>query len=74
MWEKWERRYSDHLPQDYETEKNILNHQTTYKSKSKPYQCIKNYKAKFKLSLFDHEELQKAYFKLKVPLKSWGVM
>ena len=53
MWEKWEQRYSDHLPLHFNDLNLYVNehkaiHQATSacKNKTKPYQLISNYKTK----------------------------
>ena len=51
MWEKWEQRYSDHLPLHFNSLNLYVNehtsiHQTTSacKNKAKPYKFMSNYK------------------------------
>ena len=68
MWEKWEERYSDCLPYILiALTCNTSIHQTTSacKNKAKRFQFIPNHKAKI-ITLFDHEELEKTCFKLKI--------
>ena len=64
MREEGERWYSDHLPPDSN------NHQAVCinKAKATVCQCILNHKEMLITFLFDHEELQEAYLKLKVYL------
>ena len=51
MWEKWEQRYSDHLPQHFNGLKLNVNEHTSInqttsacKNKAKPYNLISNNK------------------------------